>query len=47
MKRISEAILENGGFLQKIDYLGFKNLPYRIKGFDKEHSVGRLVFNCF
>lgn len=45
VKRVAESILEEGGFISKIESLGARDLPYRMKAHGQIHSKGRLVLH--
>ena len=43
VKRVGESILDEGGFVSKIESLGSRDLPYRMRAHGQVHSKGRLV----
>ncbi|KAK8393071.1 hypothetical protein O3P69_013240 [Scylla paramamosain] len=40
VKRIAESILDEGGFVSKIESLGARELPYRMRAHGQLHSKG-------
>ncbi|XP_050709799.1 probable 28S ribosomal protein S6, mitochondrial [Eriocheir sinensis] len=40
VKRVAESILDEGGFVSKIESLGARDLPYRMKAHGQIHSKG-------
>ncbi|XP_077977217.1 small ribosomal subunit protein bS6m-like [Glandiceps talaboti] len=47
MRRVGEAIIERGGFIRTIEYLGEKNLPYKMISHSQGYRQGRYVVMQF
>ncbi|KAG5680135.1 hypothetical protein PVAND_009660 [Polypedilum vanderplanki] len=47
LKRTTEAIFSKGGFLRQLDYLGDKQLPYRVHKNSQKHFTGSAFIVTF
>lgn len=47
LKRTTESIFSRGGFLRKLDFLGDKQLPYRIHKNSQKHFTGSAFVVTF
>lgn len=47
LKRTAETIFDNGGFLRKIDNLGFRNLPFKCSEHGLVHRTGHAFVMKF